>query len=211
MATSKNLPRLQKHRVAMNLAGSRSKIDKMIGKAFSEFDKKEDAIERWKDWVIKNIQSLQDQVNQKSRGNITIESLVLIHSKGQYKLNYSVVVRLLIDSRGELAIKLIREFLDEKLKIQKSKLSTDDKLIIEFLQELFVQRRRKLVVTDGILRFTKMSLGSIHDSRLREAHKILKESIQSDRSQPYVKLFIKENKRWVAYSSYRKATKEKAA
>jgi hypothetical protein len=211
MATSKNQPRLLKHREAMNLAGSRSKIDKIIGNAFKEYDKKEDAIEKWKNWVIKNIQSLQDQINTKSRGHLTIESLVLIHTNGKLKLNYSIIVRLMIDSRGELALKLIREFLDEKLKVERSKLSNDDKMIIEFLQELFVQRRRKLVVTDGILRFTKMSIGSIHDKRLKEAHKILKESIFSDRSLPYVKLYVKNDRKWEPYSSNRKSSRKIAA
>lgn len=211
MATSKNQPRLLKHREAMRIVGSRSKIDKLIGNAFKEYDKKESAIEKWKNWVIKNIQSLQDQINTKSRGNITIESLVLVHTNGKLKLNYSIVVRLMIDSRGELAIKLIREFLDEKLKIERSKLSNDDRMIIEFLQELFVQRRRKLVVTDGILRFTKISIQSIHDKRLKEAHNILKEAIHSDRSNPYVKLYVKDDKKWIPYSSARKTTKKVAA
>lgn len=199
--TTTTLPRKYEHREAMRRMGSRSKIDRIIDRTFKEFDKKNKALFKWKDYILKNLEKYRAQINEKMESDGTmVKSLVLIRQDGLAKVYIAIRVTLKIDSRGELALAKIREFLDE----YQTQAAADDPniaLMIELLSGLFTQRRKELVVTQGLLSFTKLEPRKIPDPRLREAWKILKEAITAEESGPIVKLYVREDNKWQPYKT----------
>lgn len=194
-----NEPRTMVLREAMRRMGKRSKVDKIIIQTFREFDKKNNALEKWKSWVEKNLESYKDKISETMEADGTVlRSLVLIHQSGQWKVYITVRVTMKVDTRGEEALSLIRKFLDE----YQEKATTDDPniaLMIELLTGLFTQRRKELIVTQGLLSFTKLERSKIPDKRLKLAYDLLKEAITSEESGPVVKLSERIKKKWVPY------------
>jgi hypothetical protein len=205
-----SLPRNYAHREAMKKLGNRSKIDKIIEKTFGEFDRRNLAIFKWKNYILKNLDSLRDKINEKMEADGTIiKSLVLIHQIKGLKCYISIRIKMKIDSRGELALQLIREFLDEYSKT----ITTADEnvqLMVDLLSDLFTQRRKELVVTQGLLNFTRLDAYKIKDVRLREAHKLLKECISAEESGPVVSLYVRTDNKWEPYHTPEPVSKKVA-
>jgi len=194
-----NEPRNVALREAMKKFGTRSKVDSVVDRTFREFNRKHHALEKWGTFIAKNLERYRDQIQEKMGADgVVVRSLVLIHQSGREKVYVAVRVRMIVDSRGELAIKKIREFLDQYAKAVEIK-DENVALMIELLKDLFVQRRKELIVTQGLLNFTKLDRKKIKDQRLRDAHKILKEAIHSEESGPVIKLYVRPDKKWVPY------------
>lgn len=193
-----NQPHKLIHREAMRKFGKRSKIDKIIERTFREFDRKNKALYKWKTFIINNLHKYQNQINEKMKADGTIiKSLVLIHQNGDYKIYVAVRVKMVIDSRGDIAISLIKEFLDRYKRSIKTDKNTQ--LIISLLKDVFISRRRELVVTQGLINFIRLDRYKIKDASLREAHKILKEAISAQESGPVVRLYQRINNKWETY------------
>jgi hypothetical protein len=199
-----NQPRTMAHREAMRRFGKRSVIDNLIKKTFREFDKRSIALKKWTDFVRVNLEKHRDKINEQMELDGTVlRSLVLVHQNGKEKVYISVRITMRIDSRGEMGIALIREFMDEYHNAQRDQIRDENIiLMVELLKDMFVQRRKELIVTQGLLNFIRLDRNKIRDKRLKEAYDILKEAISSQESGPVVKLYTRPDKKWIPYHTF---------
>lgn len=188
--TKKTEPHKKAHRAALNLTSNPKKTEKIVAGARNRYIKLLKAQKAFNDYIQKQvIEGIMDKYNEKVRPDQQIDTIQLYDHTGNYKLNLERQINRHLDGRADMAKQLVEEYIQD-VENNVIELDPDSQMVYNLLRSMFFSKRGGFKMSPQMWQFILMDEKDIHDKRLKEAHKLLRESIHVDRSNWYAHVFV---------------------
>jgi len=189
-----------KHRAALELSKQKDAQDRLIDQAIRKQAQIYKAQLAFNEWVEEKIEKgIIQTANESLEPKDQLETITLFSQDGAKKFYFGRQSKKFVDARAQQAMALIESWLNEKEQLVE--MDADSELIYEFLRGIFFgSRNKQFRWTPQLMQFITMETDRIHDSRLKQAQKLLKASLRVDKSEWMTRVFRfdEENNEYVA-------------
>lgn len=181
----RNTPRKKKHRAALELTSTPSKTDKLIQRLLKQKERVREQQEKFEELITTQVvDGMIKEANDKLDKPIT--SLPLYSLDGHKKIVVSQKTVTIFDGRAEQGAALINQVIDDYSESQEH---PDHELLTTFLKGIFQGARSVIRKTPQLMKFLTLPEKKIHDKRLLEAQKLIRESMKSVPSKWYTEVY----------------------
>lgn len=181
-------PVKRRHRAALELTCNPTKTERIVAGARNRYIKILKAQKAFNEYIEKQIiEGILEKYNHGLPEDQKIDTIPLYDQTGEYKLSFERQIKRYLDGRAEMARNLVEQYLAD-VENKTLELDADAEMVYNLLRSMFFSKRG-FKFTPSLYQFLLLDRDRIHDKRLREAHKLLKESIHVDRTKWYAHVF----------------------
>lgn len=176
------------HRAALELASTPSKTDRIVAGARNRYIKVLNAQADFDAFIAKQVlEGIIDEYNTNLPADKHIDTIQLFDATGDFKLSFERMIQRTLDGRAEMARSLVEQYLND-VENKTIDLDADAQLVYNLLRSMFFSKKG-FKFSPSLNQFLMLDESKIHDTRLRKAHGLLKESIRVDRSNWYAHMY----------------------
>lgn len=186
-------PRGRKERAALTLTSNPTKEERIVKGALNRYLKILKAQANFDDYIEKQVfEGIIDKYNENVDPPMQIETIQLFSqgetdlAPGEYKLSVERQIKRTMDSRAEMARNLVEEWIREYE--NRTTDIPDGEFMVATMKRAFFSRKG-FKFNAELYQFLIMPEDKIHDSRLKKAQKLLRESLKVDKSQWYAHIW----------------------